>query len=1097
MSTALSRLIRLTPSARSDRDLLQGYLDGADPDAFDELVRRHAGLAQRAAAEVCPFAADDVAQTALALLARNASAVASRESAAGWVFETARRLALKARTAAARRTAHESHANPPQPLADPLDTLTLREVRATVAKELARLPDELRLPLVLCYWDGSTRPEAAARLGCSLTTLKRRLDAGRDRLAARLAQRGFAGSAVLAALTVVQAGADAAVPVARSAVVGFAPWTMLSAVVVTAAVAAAGIGFGVIAPVDADPPSQPAKPANPPPAEVAQPRPALDRYGDPLPDGAVARFGTVRFRHGGQLHSIAYSPDGKTIASGGFGRIMLWEAETGKPITSLMRRDPTPAGPGKPSRMVALRGHHFGLAFTPNGKTLVSVGSQGVDHQTGQFTFWDRSTPQARDWTDESMLPGDSNWVRSVGIAPDGKTAAVGTDSGTLQIVDIKTHTIHQSVKFEGGVGGLSFSPDGQTLAVATGKKVHLLNPATGQEVGQFEPGTPRLVVFTNDGQSLWVGCDGSMPWGNDKRPGTISRWALQTGTAVQTFSTAPGMLLSLAVSPDGKTLASGGQDSGPFLWDATSGKVVELDPPGPRRRPWVQGLAFAPDGKTLAVADTNGRVRLWDVATRRELHRHDEHSDGILMVALTPDGKQAATAGGDGTVRVWDMATGQVIRSWMAVEAGSVTHIGYTPDDQFLLTSGYGGTVKLWDGATGKEVRCYRGEKKWLWARAALSPDGRLIATCGDDGMSITLYETTTGRLIRELPGHISFLMSLTFSADSQRLISAADMHSGTGQPSDDRSVRVWDVTTGTQLHKFDAGRPDPNGVAVSPDGRVVAAGVYLEDKKASYVRFWDMVTGKEIVERQIKDVGRPAFSPDGRHLAIADQADIRLVEVASGRVEQTFSGSAGSVQGFTFTPDGRRLVSAHNDGTALVWDLTPHPGAIANPGAKLWDELASDDATAARRAAWTLTTDPVAAVNILGEKLKPIPRLAQGRTTASLIADLSVPDFQIREAASRELVRRVSADSAELSKALAKSPSPETRQRLNEIFRSAPGPWPKLDAEDLRRVRAVGVLEAIGTPEARRILKALADGDPYALLTREARAASRRLGG
>jgi hypothetical protein len=132
-----------------------------------------------------------------------------------------------------------------------------------------------------------------------------------------------------------------------------------------------------------------------------------------------------------------------------------------------------------------------------------------------------------------------------------------------------------------------------------------------------------------------------------------------------------------------------------------------------------------------------------------------------------------------------------------------------------------------------------------------------------------------------------------------------------------------------------------------------------------------------------------------------------------------------------------------------------------------------------------------------MLREKLKPVPKPTETRTTAALIDDLAAADFRAREAASRELVKRGRVDATELSEALAKSPSPEARKRLEQILASAPGPWPKLDAEGLRQVRAVAVLEAIGTPEARRLVKALAEGDPYALLTREARAAAKRLEG
>ena len=375
MPARVPNLLRLAQASRTDGDLLRAHLAGT-PAAFAELTARHTELARRVAAEVCPAAADDVAQATLTLLARKAAAVADRESAAGWVFETARRLALKARTAAARRSVHEGRSEPAEPPPDPLDTLTLREVRAAVAEEVARLPDELRLPLVVCYWDGASRPDAAARLGCSVSTLKRRLDDGRDRLAARLARRGFAGPAVLAALTAVQAG-TAATAVRPVKVL---PWKLLSAAVVAVGVAAAGFGVGMSGPGATDPPG---KAAEPPAAKGAAP--PADRYGDPLPKGAVMRLGTVRFRHGGQVHSVAFSADGRTLASGGYGKIMLWEADTGRPLGKVVRIDEFPK---KEPAKVVKHGHTFGLAFTqtaagwsgpaPRGSTALATPCSGT-----------------------------------------------------------------------------------------------------------------------------------------------------------------------------------------------------------------------------------------------------------------------------------------------------------------------------------------------------------------------------------------------------------------------------------------------------------------------------------------------------------------------------------------------------------------------------------------------------------------------------------------------------------------------------------------------------------------------------------------------
>jgi RNA polymerase sigma factor (sigma-70 family) len=1086
MPDRLSPLLRLARPGRSDRDLLRAFLAN-EPAAFDELAHRYAGLARRAAAEVYSAVADDVAQATLALLAKKAATVAGRESAAGWVFKTARRLALKERTADARRSARERKAKPQAATVDPLDVLTLREVRAVVAEELATLPEALRLPLVLCYWDGADRPTAAARLGWSVSTLKRRLNDGRDRLAARLARRGFAGPAVLAALAAVQAGADAAVPMARVSGPGLVGWKGLVAVAAAAGVAALGIGLGGSTPVAADPERPVAKE---PPAEVVT-GPAVDRYGDPLPAGAIHRLGTVRFRHGGQVESIAYSRDGKVIASGGFGKIMLWEADTGKPLATLVRTVTGPAESGKLPAPQVEHGHTLGLAFSKDGKWLLSVGSPTVVHDRGQVVLWDVETRKWRTATEHLEAVG-SHWMRAVAVSPDGRTAAAGTDSGKLFLLDLQTQDAREAKVELLNVAGLSFAPDGKSLAVGTFKGLVLVDPATGAEIKRYQTlGQARQVAFAPDGKSLWIGCDGGQFFGPDKeKPGKVVRWDLATGAAAQTFETAPGLLMSLAVSPDGKWVASGGENAGPFLWDVATGKATDLDPGGKRVKPWVHGLSFARDGKTLAVADTNGRIRVWDVATRRELYRHDEHDGSVLTVAVSADGTRAASAGGDGTVRLWDLAAGKPVRAWRADERRSVFTAVFTPDGRSLMTAGWDGSVRLWDTAAGKEVRRLRDGPDL--ARAALSPDGKLAAVSGKDGRVIVLVETATGRPIREMTGHISDLMGLAFAPDGRRLVSTADMHSDGQQSFDDRRVRVWDVATGKLMHKIEGVRPHGT-VAMSPDGRVLAIGGTWGQETTGTVRFWDLATGKEMEDRRLPGTSAVAFSPDGRYVVAADR-DVRLIEAATAKLVQTFVSGAGMVNGLTFTPDGRRLISAHDDGTALVWDLTVQ----APPGfdtAKAWEELSLEDAAVARRAIAALVTHPAKAVELLGAKLKPVPMPAGRRPTVALIADLDAKAFAVREAASRVLSKRVAAELGELMAARDAAGSEEVRQRLTTILQSAPPAWPRLAADELRVVRAVALLEAVGSSEARRLLRDLAAGDTGAIVTREARAAVGRL--
>jgi RNA polymerase sigma factor (sigma-70 family) len=1116
-SATLARLVSrcrgLTDRAAAvpDAELLRRFVHSRDADAFAELLSRNVDLVWGVCRRTLPQEADceDAFQATFLALARNARSIDPQRPLGAWLHAVAVRVSRRAlgRTLRRRMAELPDCVGPTDVLRD----VSSRDLFRAVDAEIARLPAALRGPVILCCLEGKARDEAAEALGCSVLAVKARLERGRLTLRQALARRGIALPTAFFAIGVgatrvganvkeraIQSALGSASPaVARLAASGISAHFGLMAMALTAVVAVGVAVFGITQGQLKDPlPAAKETPATPPKADA---KARMDRFGDPLPDGAITRFGTVRFRHGGQLTSIAYSPDGKTIASGGFGRIMLWEAETGKPIGPLVRTVEVIPPRGKPAEKQVQHGQTFGLAFTPDGKQLISVGSPASGDKVGSYVFWDVAD---RKLTADSLVEDvdRTHWVRAVTMAPDGKTAAIGTDSGRLYLLDTKTHAVLRQTKLD-GVAGLSFSPDSKLLAVSTYQEALVLDSANLLTMKRFEPGggrqrpvVIRQVAFAPDGKSVWIGRDGGSMFKKDDHPGTIGRWDLESGAVAQTFETAPNMVMALRISPDGKTLASGGVSSGPFLWDTTTGKAVDLDSSGSRIRPWIQSLAFAPDGKTLAVADTNGRVRVWDVAARQELHRNDENASSILKAALSPDGKHAATAGGDGAVRIWDMDTGRSVRSWTADESRSVFTVAYAPDGKQLLTSGWDGTVRFWDAATGKEVRRLREEKGGVGARAALSPDGKLVAASSKDGISITLYETATGRPVRDLTGHISFLMWLKFSPDGRRLISAADIHGDGGKTFDDRSVRVWDVATGNQLHKFDAGRPHGEA-AVSPDGRVVATAGYIEEEKAGQLRFWDTVTGKEIAERRLKGhwtnsgVGAAAFSPDGRLLATADR-DIRLFETASGRQVQMFESGAGSANGLTFTSDGRRLISAHNDGTALVWDVTVRPAIGADPG-KLWEELASDDAAAARRAAVTLAADPAAAMAMLSDRLKPVPKPAATRTTAVLIADLDASAFGVREAASRELLGRVAMDFAELSDTLASSPSAEVRQRLSEILRSAPLPLPRLDAEDLRRVRAVGVLEAIGTPEARRLLKALAEGDPAARLTAEARAA------
>ncbi|HEY8505329.1 MAG TPA: sigma-70 family RNA polymerase sigma factor, partial [Gemmataceae bacterium] len=307
-----------------DQELVGRFAGQRDESAFAALVRRHGPMVLGVCRRVLHdgHAAEDAFQATFLVLARRAGELRRGEAVSGWLYGVAYRVARKARTAAARRCAREQAAPPRPGGADPAEEISLREARAIFDEELARLPQRYQAPLVLCCLEGLARDEAAARLGWPPGTLKSRLQSARRLLHARLTRRGLTLSAGLFT-TLAAEGARAALPAAllrgagdaaRAATASGAAAVPVPAKVAALAdgvlrttfparwkialalVLAGGTGTGVIlAHTQGQKPDDDDRPAAAARGEEAPGR--TDRFGDPLPQGAVARLGTERFRH--------------------------------------------------------------------------------------------------------------------------------------------------------------------------------------------------------------------------------------------------------------------------------------------------------------------------------------------------------------------------------------------------------------------------------------------------------------------------------------------------------------------------------------------------------------------------------------------------------------------------------------------------------------------------------------------------------------------------------------------------------------------------------------------------------------------------------
>lgn len=1072
----------------SDRELLRRYAHERDESAFATLVRRHGPLVLRVCQRVLHnwHDAEDAFQATFLVLARQAAARKWRASISTWLYLVAYRLALRIKTSGARHSLESMHALE-RSSEDPLAVVSGRELCGVLDEELSRLPENYRAPLVLCYLEGLTRDEAARQLDWSLGTFKRRLERGRAMLRQRLVRRGFPLAAVLATVLGTEAVTRAALPLAlgqsavqlamRIALAKTLPVTFVSARVdalaegalrsmgvaklktaLTAllAVCIAGAGAGLAFQQTAPKAMEPTQAAAPKPGERSEaklPRVALDRSGDPLPAQALARLGTLRFRHGGTVKQIAFSPDGEILASAcSDGVVYLWEASTGKEL----RRHESATADTNP-----------GVAISPDGKLLVAGGF-------GDLRRWDLATGR-----ELPLFKIQTGTVGKLTFSPNGRVlACLGHDrkgADNLIFLDaVCGKELHRLVRPAYFLSPrIAFSPDSSLWAYVNrkDKRIWLHDTQTGKEIRQ-------LIGHANDTATVAFSPDGKIVASTDKK-GVLLFWEVATG-AIR-----PGVdqfyaMDSLSYSPDGKFLAKDGFSLRPHLYEVATGQELNRF-----ETTFYSGdgnwIAFSPDGKVLACPIAH-LIYIWDVLEDKALYPLQGHRQTVGSLAFAPDAKTLATASGDLALHLWESATGKELFLPTGLNE-AVYAVAYSPDGQFLAvgTSNEIATIWLLNPATGEMIAKFAGPKVNVTS-LAFSADSKILI--GKYQSQTILWNMVTGKELRRFEAKDS--LSISDAALSPDGKTVADANYLTGP------IHLWDVATGKELRQFNGNRQGRqrgiNAVAISPDGKLLASGG--ADKT---VRLWDLETGKELQQMRghQSSIRFVAFSPDGKTLASGGyDKTVRLWEVATGQQRCLFEGHRNPVRTGAFSADGKMLATGGEDTTTLVWDLTGgvQPRELAPKELESrWTDLAAPDAAKAYGSIRALAGSPRTAVAFLKDRLRPVATV-DPRQVVSLLAGLDNDRSAERDKATQDLEKLGFAVEPALRKALAGDLSPEARRRAEQVLNNlTAGP-------SLRAVRGVETLERIGTAEARQLLETLAKGAAGTTLTREAEAAVKR---
>jgi WD40 repeat protein len=778
-------------------------------------------------------------------------------------------------------------------------------------------------------------------------------------------------------------------------------------------------------------------------ATSAQPR--TDPHGDPLPEGAIARFGTVRYRIG-EVGPFALSADGKAVAVGTEHHVTLWDVETGRltarlPIASLPAHSVSGAtlalsSDGKYFARILRRDLRVFDARTGRERHAIELS----DHGRGVFFF-----------------PGTARFAVVDLVETDDPLRVLVYDAETGRRVSI--------LRTEAEVDRLSGS--GRYYLGQSDGVPHLVDVRTGrvrQRFPEVRGLADREWVLSPDDRRVFV----------LETSGRLRTYDAETGKLCDDLEAPPGWgdetkSLHLSVSTDGKVAYLSGWHRPIFRRDLSADQWL---PPLPTALASGRLLASHPNGKLFLALAADGVLRRYDLATRKEVPPPHGFAN-LVSAALSPDGRRVAVVSGHPSDRL-DLFDdrGRLLGSDRSHEG--LPEPFWTPDGR-LFCAGRD-LITRRDRATGKLQRTVaaRGSAPELGRGATFSPGGDWLVVPSGDGSRLVVFDTSTQEWAAILPtgGAVRAVSpdGRTVAAETPTGVAVVDLQTGLAHASPP------EAPTGH--------RPYPTTrLAFSPDGSYLLSwdddGVAVLRDPATAARVRPIATG----ERWPPD---SAFSPDGLYLATGSQdGTVTVYDTGTGRAVWSRCGHRDRITRVAYGGPAR-LASSSHDLTALLWDLR----ADRKPATPAWDALSGPDALEAYRAIWALSADK-AGPDLLRSKVQPVrpPRPEQVR---QWLADLGSERFAVRETATRGLRHLGRLVEPDLRAARPKATGEEVRARLDALLA---GIVRERTPSERINARAVTALELAGTEAATKVLADWAAGAPAARLTQDARAALSRL--
>ncbi|KAI0340395.1 WD40 repeat-like protein [Trametopsis cervina] len=619
-------------------------------------------------------------------------------------------------------------------------------------------------------------------------------------------------------------------------------------------------------------------------------------HGVQLLDAATSdRVGQPLLGHSGNVHAIAFSPDGKTIVSGSDDfSIRLWSTATGQPIGQ---------------HLLGYAGVVLSIAFSPDGTKIVS-GSHD-----SRVILWNAVTQRPI-----CILKGHSGTVMSVAFSPDSTKVVSGAEDQTIRLWELATRkqigaalTGHQ-----GEVCSVAFSPDGETVVSGSADgTIRFWDVVTHASIGEPLIGHSDVVnsvMFSPEGSRLI----------SSSLDSSIRVWDITQRRQVGYVLTGQkGWVVSAVFPTDGQKVVSGSYDGTIGVWDiATDGSMSE-SVAALESVAW--SLTFSPDGQQLASGLRDGTIRQLDPATGQAIGKPlIGHSHLVRSLVFSLDGRKLVSGSHDCTVRQWDIATGDMVGGPLVGHTAPIGSVVISPNGQWIVSGSYDRTILRWDAATGQRDGEFVIPGTSQVSSLAISPDGRIVLA-GLDDSTLRLWNTAATEPIGDpLTGHTDEVWSVVFSPDGRMIASG----------SKDCTVRLWDTETMQMIGRPLTGHTmgiEP--VMFSPDGMWIASGSHDQT-----VRKWSVAT-QESIGRPLVHTGLitcAAISPDGQQIIVGTGDGTRAwkasagTDVASSHTDPA-SPSALLYTDSSFIVDGWVLGP---DGALLFWIAPDYRSALCRPG-------------------------------------------------------------------------------------------------------------------------------------------------------------------